>query len=66
MTSPTEDADIRNQLTLIFRADVPATFLVPNMRAIFARNRVRGLTSPWHADPIACIDDLWLDNRSPT
>ena len=63
---PAEEADIRRHLTLIFQIDVPATFLFPNMRAIFARTRVHGLSSPWHADPIAFIDDLWLDDRSPT
>lgn len=59
-----EDADIRRQLTLIFRADVPATFLFPNMKTVFARNRVHGLSSPWKADPIHFIDELWLDDRS--
>jgi peptide/nickel transport system substrate-binding protein len=60
---PAEDDDVHRQLTQVFRAEVPATFLFPSVRAVFARRRVRGLSSPWRVDPIFFIDELWLDDR---
>ncbi len=59
---PAEDDAVHRQLTQVFRAEVPATFLFPSVRTVFARRRVRGLSSPWRVDPIFFIDELWLDD----
>ena len=63
---PDEQSRIRRQITEIFRVDVPATFLFPRADIMLAHRRVRGLSSPWRANPLAVIADLSLDNRSPT
>ena len=55
-----EKDDICRRLTDIFRAEVPATFLFPKMATVFARRRVRGLSTPWQADPLRNIDRVWL------
>ena len=59
---PAENDDIHRQLTAIFRVDIPATFLFPRVATVFASPRVRGLSSPWRADPIRFIDELSLDD----
>jgi peptide/nickel transport system substrate-binding protein len=61
--NPAENDDICRQLTAIFRVDVPATFLFPQVDTVIASRRVRGLSSPWRVDPIRHIDELWLDDR---
>jgi peptide/nickel transport system substrate-binding protein len=60
---PAEEDGIRRQLTQVFRAEAPATFLFPRELTVLARERVRGLSSPWRVDPIRFIDALWLDDR---
>lgn len=55
---------VYRELTEIFRADVPITVLFPNVATIFAHRRLRGLSSPWHADPVWFMEDLWLEDRS--
>jgi peptide/nickel transport system substrate-binding protein len=63
VSDPAEADAVCRQLTQIFRAEVPATFLFPRVATVFAGRRVRGLSSPWRVDPIRFIDDLWLDDR---
>ena len=62
------DPDVEDQafteLRDIFRDDVPVTYLVPYVAFSVAHRRLRGLSSPWRIDPLAFMDDLWLDNRS--
>ena len=59
-----DDIDrICRELAEIFRVDVPATFLFPSVGTVLAHQRVHGLSSPWRADPIRHIDELWLDDR---
>ncbi len=28
--------------------------------------RIRGLSSPWRADPVMFMEDLWIDNEKET
>jgi hypothetical protein len=64
----TADPDQEDQfyaaLTEIFRADMPFTRLLPWTRTCFAHRRVRGLRTPFHADPDTYIEDLWLEDES--
>ncbi len=57
----TEDR-IYRKLAEIFRADMPVTFLFPNVRTTLAHRRLRGLSSPWRADPVVFMEHLWLEN----
>lgn len=61
---PAEEDRIRWELAQIFRAEVPATFLFPRVNTVFAHRRIRGLSTPWRADPIRFMGDLWLEDRS--
>ncbi len=51
-------------LAEILRADLPITRLVPASTTWFAHRRVRGLRSPFRADPVRYMEDLWLEDRS--
>jgi peptide/nickel transport system substrate-binding protein len=61
---PEEEDQIRHRLALIFRDDVPATFLFPHVHYTIADSRIRGLSSPWRADPLRYMEDLWLENTA--
>lgn len=64
VTADPEGVDnIHRELTTIFRADLPATYLFPYVFTVIANRRIRGLNSPWRADPAAHMEDLWLDDR---
>ena len=47
----------------IFQADLPMTFLDPYVEITVAHRRVRGLSSPYRADPTENMDDLWLEDE---
>lgn len=64
VSDPDEQDRLRSELAQIFRAEVPATFLFPAVEIIFAHRRIRGLSTPWRADPIRLMGELWIDNRS--
>lgn len=59
---PETDDRIYRRLAEIFRADVPVTFLFPHVNTTLAHRRLRGLSSPWRADPIMIMEDLWLED----
>lgn len=59
-----EEDRIRRELAEIFQAEVPATFLFPRLITSLAHQRIRGLSTPWRADPIRFMGDLWLEDRS--
>jgi peptide/nickel transport system substrate-binding protein len=48
----------------ILRADQPVTFLTRPAKAYVVHRRVKGLSAPWHADPLWYIDELSLDDRN--
>ena len=57
---PNEEDSIRREVTEIFQVDAPATFFFPELATIVTTRRVRGLRSPWRADPLLYMDELWL------
>lgn len=54
---------LHRELWSIFQAEVPVTFLYPVVRTTVAHRRVRGLSSPWHDDPLWYADRLWLEDE---
>jgi ABC-type transport system substrate-binding protein len=54
---------IYQELMDIFRVDVPVTFLFPRVEYVFVHRRLQGLSSPWRADPVEHMGDLWLEEK---
>ncbi|HYN81781.1 MAG TPA: peptide ABC transporter substrate-binding protein [Gemmatimonadaceae bacterium] len=55
---------IYRSLMPIFQADVPMTFLYPGVMHAAARRRVRGLSSPYRAEPTVWMEHLWLERST--
>lgn len=51
------------ELAIIFREDVPATFLYPKVDAHAAHRRVQGLESPYRGDPFWFLARLRLEEQ---
>ena len=60
---PDEMDSIYRELMEIFRRDVPVTFLHPVVRTFFAHRRLRGLSTPFRADPLRFMEHLWLEDE---
>ncbi len=52
---------VYEELAMIYREEVPVTFLFPDVWRWFAHRRLRGLSSPWRTDPLMHMDELWID-----
>ncbi len=60
---PDETDRIYGELRAIFQADLPVTLLYPMTWSVVAHRRVRGLSSPFRADPVWFMEDLWLEEE---
>jgi ABC-type transport system substrate-binding protein len=60
---PNEIDRIHRQLAPIFEADLPVTFLYPNIGTSVASRRVQGLSTPFRADPVRYMDELWIEEK---
>jgi peptide/nickel transport system substrate-binding protein len=60
--APNAADDIYQQLSEIFLTDLPVTFLFPAGATCIVHRRVKGLISPWRADPVAHMEHLWLED----
>ena len=60
---PEAEDGVYRELLEIFRTDAPITFLFPRVNYQFAHRRVRGLSSPWWADAVEHMEDLWLEDE---
>jgi peptide/nickel transport system substrate-binding protein len=58
---PVRVDDLYAQLMESFREEQPITVLFPWSRPWIVSRRLRGLSTPWVADPVAYVDRLWLD-----
>ena len=58
---PDEVDRIHREAMPIFQADLPVTFLYPSIETMVASRRVRGLSSPYHADIVRYMEDLWIE-----
>ena len=61
---PGEIDGLYRRLTEIFRADMPVTRLIPWSRAWFVHRRVRGMSTPFRAEPDTYMEMLWIDEDS--
>ncbi len=61
---PVERDLIYGQLSSIFQEGLPATFLYPFVATFMAHRRVRGLESPFRADLVMHMEELWLDDTN--
>lgn len=52
------------EITRILQRDVPNINLVPQPAKWIVNDRIRGLESPWRANPIRYLEDLWIENES--
>lgn len=58
---PEEEDSAYAELMEIFRRDLPVTFLYASAGTSVAHRRLRGLSSPRRIDPVANMDELWVD-----
>ena len=61
---PDEIDRIYRELMPIFQADVPVTFLFPRASATVASRHLHGLSSPYGADMVYHMEDLWQEDRN--
>ena len=54
---------IHRTLWPFLQEDLPAVFLYPLVMTFVADRRVRGLESPFRADPVMHAEELWLEDR---
>ncbi len=60
--NPDAEDRMYRELWPIFQADLPVTFLYPLVQPMIARQRVRGMSTPWRGDPVWHMEDLWLED----
>lgn len=58
---PEEIDRLYRRLGAIFREDMPVTFLHPRVTFFAAHRRVRGLVSPFQANPVWGAERLWIE-----
>lgn len=49
----------------IFQTEQPATYLLPGVSEYVAPRWLKGLSSPWRADPIVNLGHLWIQRGRP-
>lgn len=59
---PEELRRIYGELITVFQDEAPVTFLGPVAWTVFAHRRLRGLSTPWRANPLHHIGELWLED----
>ena len=61
---PNEVDRIYGELTGIFRVEQPITYLRPLITTFVVHRRIQGLSTPFRADPLAIMEDLWLEDEN--
>ena len=61
---PNEEDRIYHALMGIFRAEQPITYLLPWTYTFLVHRRIQGLSTPFRADPLAIMEDLWLEDEN--
>lgn len=59
--APEEQDTLYRELMPIFQAEVPATILYPLVSSFVVHRRIRGLQSPFRADPLVELERLWIE-----
>lgn len=62
-TEPSDVDRLYSEFMDILRADYPLTLLLPSVETHFAHHRIRGLSSPWRADPLRYMEELWVEGE---
>lgn len=63
--NPDEVDRIYRRLMPVFQEDIPITSLYPDVRTTVAHRRVRGLSTPYRAEPVWHADDMWFEEERP-
>ena len=58
---PDQEDSIYRSLAPLIHHDLPITFLYPEVMTYMVHRRVRGLKSPFRADPIQFLEQLWIE-----
>jgi peptide/nickel transport system substrate-binding protein len=58
---PSQVDRLYRRLTEIFRADMPVTRLIPWSTAWFVHRRIRGMSTPFRAEPDTYMEMLWVE-----
>ena len=59
-----DDRDrIYQEIMPIFMADLPVTFLLPQVQTHIAHRRIKGLENLYRADPVWFMEELWIDDE---
>ncbi len=58
---PDERDRIYQEIMPIFSADLPITLLLPRGQTYIVHRRIKGLSSPYRADPVWFMEDLWIE-----
>ncbi|MEO7501733.1 MAG: peptide ABC transporter substrate-binding protein [Gemmatimonadaceae bacterium] len=61
--NPDEMDEIFRGLMPIFREDLPFTFLVLNVETYVAHRKVKGLSTPFRANPLWSVEHLWIEDQ---
>jgi peptide/nickel transport system substrate-binding protein len=60
---PEEHSAIYRQIMAIHSQDLPHTFLYPNVTIYVVRKNIRGLSSPFRANPYRYMEHLWIEEE---
>lgn len=61
--SPDEIDEIFHGLMSVFGEDLPFTYLVLNVETYVAHRRVKGLSTPFRANPLGSVEHLWIEDE---
>ena len=60
---PEEQDRFYRRLTEIYRVDMPFTRLIPWSNEWFVHRRIRGLSTPFRAEPDTYMEELWVEDE---
>lgn len=60
--NPDEKDSICQEIMPIFSADLPITYLLPQVQTHIVQRRIRGLSSPYRPDPVWFMEYLWMED----
>jgi ABC-type transport system substrate-binding protein len=61
--NPDEHSAIYRQIMAIHSQDIPHTFLYPRVDFYVVHKNIRGLSSPFRANPYRYVEHLWIEEE---
>jgi ABC-type transport system substrate-binding protein len=58
-----EVSQIFSEIMPMMAQDLPMTFLFPHIHTCVAHKRIKGLSSPFRAQPIWAMEHLWIEDE---